>query len=108
MDGKGNLYIWRLGVGVVKLLPDGSPDPEWRRGEVAAVTMPRAMAVSTEGLVYLSAQRGDIVLSAYDGGGALAFNLVDERLEEPPARLLAGLRGRLYALVGHRLLVFEP
>lgn len=107
MDEAGNLYIWRLGVGVVKLLPDGSPDPAWRDGEVAAVALPRAVAVSAEGLVYVSALRGDIVLSAYDDRGALAFNLVGEGLGEPPSRLVAGPRGRLYALVGHRLHVYE-
>jgi hypothetical protein len=108
IDSKGSLYIWRLGVGVARLLPDGSRDPAWRKGDVIAVTMPRAMAVSAEGLLYLSAQRGEIVLSAYDAQGALAFNVVAEQLDEPPVRLAAGRRGRLYALVGHRLLVFEP
>jgi len=107
MDGEGNLYVYRLGVGLVKFGPEGQPDPQWLEGEAAAVQMIRAVAVSEDGLVYVAAKRGTFWLSAYDGRGQLAFNVVDAKLSEMPTNLAMGPKGRLYALVGQRLLIFS-
>jgi hypothetical protein len=108
VDTAGNLYVRRSSGPVVKIKPDGTLDKAWAQSAAAAQESVQALAVDSRGVVYIAASDGDIRLRGYDASGTLLFNIVEEALDRTPERLLIGRDGRLYALLGQKMLVFRP
>lgn len=108
MDTQGNLYLRPAAGPVVKLTPDGQPDPHWPAS--AAAVHPRVFAVAADrrGYVYLSFAEGDVFLRAYDDAGALAFNVTSPQLVRAPKRLATTPGPWLYTLTDARVLAFKP
>jgi outer membrane protein assembly factor BamB len=108
VDSEGNIYVRRSSGPAVKVKPDGTVDQGWAKSEAAVIDYVRSVAVDSRGMVYVAASEGGIYLRAYDASGALAFNIVTEKLSYSPDRLVVASRDYLYALDGQDLYEFRP